>query len=78
MTLLRRFRRRRIRAIDKLDKGHRCLVAGTEAALENANIAARTLAIARTEFAEELADGFLVAQTCKRDASLRTRRRRSA
>src|SRR5574337_1101534 len=50
------------RPVDQFDVGHRRVVAVTRAALEDAQVAALALAIARAELDEELADGNLVAQ----------------
>src|SRR5690606_19607611 len=51
-----------LRAVNQFDVGHRRIVASAEAALEDAQVATRTLAVARAEFDEQRADGFLVAQ----------------
>src|SRR4249919_112319 len=57
----------RSRAIHQLDVGHRRVVAGAEAALEDAQVATRARLVARTEFDEQLAHGLRVAQAGHRE-----------
>src|SRR5690606_36050060 len=51
-----------LRATDQLDVRHRRVVAGTEAALEDTQVAAGTLLVAWSEFDEQLTYRFLVTQ----------------
>src|SRR6185437_7157713 len=59
-----------LRTAHQLDVGHGRVVAGTEAALEDAQVATGTLAVARTQFDEQLADRFLVAQARESQAAV--------
>ena len=58
------------RAVDQLDVRHRRIVARTEAALEDTQIAAGTLAVTRAQFDKQLAHSLLVAQTGKRQTTV--------
>ena len=58
------------RTVDQFDIRHRRVVADAEAALEDAQVAALALAVARAELDEQLADGFLVAQAREREAAI--------
>ncbi|CEE60721.1 conserved hypothetical protein [Xanthomonas citri pv. citri] len=53
------------RTVDQLDIRHRRIVAGTEASLQDAQVAAGTGRVTRAQFDEQLAHGFLVAQASK-------------
>ena len=51
-----------LRTTDQLDIRHRRVVAGAEAALEDPQVAAGTLAVTRAQLDEKLADRFLLTQ----------------
>ena len=57
-------------AVDEFDVRHRRVVAGAEAALEDAQVAARTGGVTRAEDGEQIADRFLVAQAREREAAV--------
>src|SRR5690606_8621616 len=67
---LRQLLRRDFRPVDELDIGHRCIVAVAEAALDDAQVAARTFAVTRAQVDEQLAHGFLVAQAREGQAAV--------
>ena len=66
--------RGRLRPIHQLDQRHRRVVAYAESELENAQITAGALGVARTEFVEELVHGVLVAEAIERDPAVGKRR----
>src|SRR5690606_1753582 len=66
----RRLLRRSLRTVDQLDVRHRRVVASAETALEDAQVAAWTLAVTRAEFDEQGADRFLVAQAREGEAAI--------
>src|SRR5690606_16172049 len=59
-----------LRTIDQFDVRHRRVVAGAEAALEDAQVAARTAGVARAQGGEQVADRFLVAQAREGEAAV--------
>src|SRR5690606_29969350 len=59
-----------LRPVDQLYVGHRRVVAGAEAALEDAQVTARTTGIARAERGEQVAHRFLVAQAREGQATV--------
>src|SRR5690606_26355621 len=58
-------------AIHELDVGHRRIVAGAEASLQDAEITARTLLVMRTELVEQLGDDLAITQAIKCQPALR-------
>ena len=59
-----------LRAINQLDVRHRSVVARAEAALEDAQVATGTLAVAGAQLDEELAHGLLIAQAREGEAAV--------
>ena len=59
------------RTIDQLDECHRGIVTGAIAALQDAQVTARTGGVARAELIEELADRFLGARARERQTAVR-------
>src|SRR5690606_11032669 len=57
-------------AVDQLDVRHRGVVAGAEAALQDAQVATRTVLVTRAELGEQVAHGFLVAQAGEGQAAV--------
>src|SRR5690242_2472917 len=70
LGLFRRVGAVRARPVDQLDVGHRRIVAGAHAALEDAQVAALALTIAGPELDEQLADRNLVAQARERETAI--------
>src|SRR5690606_29314539 len=60
----------RLRAVDQLDVGHRRVVAGAEAALQDAQVATRTGRVTRAQDGEQVAHRFLVAQAREGEAAV--------
>src|SRR3546814_14643923 len=63
---------RGLRAVDQFDVGHRLVVAGAEAALEDAQVAARALRVARAAQGEPGHPRFLVAHGTEGGTALGT------